>query len=133
MVTSMSLTKLINLRGASPALALLAGAALTTPGAFAHAFLDHATPAVGSTVHGSPGDVKVWFTQELEPAFSNLQVVDQNGAQVDKKNNAIDAGDKTLLKVSLPGLPPGKYKVVYHVLSVDTHTTDGTFTFEVAP
>ena len=129
----MPLTTSNRRRGACTALAFLAGATLAAPDALAHAFLDHAAPAVGSTVRGSPGDVKVWFTQELEPAFSNMQVVDQNGAQVDKKNNAIDASDKTLLKVSLPSLPPGKYKVVYHVLSVDTHTTDGTFSFEVAP
>ena len=115
------------------ALAVLAGAALIPLDAFAHAFLDHANPSVGSTVRGSPAEVKVWFTQELEPAFSNLQVVDQTGAQVDKKNHAVDPSDKTLLKVSLPNLPPGKYKAVYHVLSVDTHVTDGSFNFEVTP
>ncbi len=112
------------------ALALLAVAA---PAARAHAFLDHANPAVGSTVHGSPADVKLWFTQELEPAFSTVQVVDQNGAEIDKKDKAIDAGDPTLMKVSLPRLPPGKYKVMWHALSVDTHTTEGTFSFEVEP
>jgi methionine-rich copper-binding protein CopC len=119
--------------GARLALVLLAGAVLASPSAFAHAFIDHATPSVGSTVHGSPSDVKAWFTQELEPAFSNLRIVDQNGAQVDKQNSAIDPSDKTVMKVSLPSLPPGKYKVFWHVLSVDTHTTDGTFTFEVVP
>ena len=115
------------------ALAFLASAVLASAGARAHAFLDHAVPSVGSTMHGSPGEVKVWFTQELEPAFSNLRVVDQNGAQVDKQNNTLDPSDKAVMKVSLPNLPPGKYKVFWHVLSVDTHTTDGTFSFEVAP
>src|SRR5579863_3001687 len=122
----MLVTRKTGVRGAQLALAVLASTALASPGAFAHAFLDHATPLVGSTVHGSPADVKVWFTQGLEPAFSSLQVVDQNGAQVDKKDKAIDPGDPTLMKVSLPTLPPGKYKVLWHVLSVDTHTTDGT-------
>ncbi len=102
-------------------------------GAGAHAFLDHAVPLVGSTVRGSPGEVRVWFTEALEPAFSSLRVVDQNGAQVDRQNNAIDASDRTVMKVSLPSLPPGKYKVFWHVLSVDTHTTEGTFSFEVVP
>jgi copper resistance protein C len=115
------------------ALAVMASAVIAPSGAFAHAFLDHALPSVGSTMHGSPGEVRVWFTEALEPAFSNLRVVDQNGAQVDKKNNAIDPGDGTVLKVSLPSLPPGKYKVFWHVLSVDTHITDGTFSFEVVP
>jgi len=129
----MSVTRQTSIRGARLALAFLASAVLASTGAFAHAFLDHANPLVGSTVHGSPSDVKVWFTQELEPAFSNLRVVDQNGAQVDNQDKAIDPRDRTLLKVTLPTLPPGKYKVFWRVLSVDTHTTDGTFTFEVAP
>ena len=128
----MSVTRQTSLRAARLALAVLA-AAIVPSGVLSHAFLDHAVPLVGSTVHGSPGEVKVWFTQELEPAFSNLRVVDQNGAQVDKQNNALDPSDKAVLKVSLPSLPPGKYKVFWHALSVDTHTTDGTFSFEVVP
>jgi methionine-rich copper-binding protein CopC len=115
------------------ALAFLAGTVCATADAGAHAFLDHAVPLVGSTVRGSPGEVTVWFTQELEPAFSSLRVVDQNGAQVDKQNTAVVPGDRAVMKVSLPNLPPGKYKVLWHALSVDTHTTDGTFTFEVVP
>ena len=126
----MSVIKPIGLRGAWPALVALASVVLSA-GAHAHAFLDHAVPAVGSIVHGSPGEVKSWFTQELEPAFSSLRVVDQKGAQVDRRNNSVDPNDRTLIKVSLPNLPPGKYTVFWHALSVDTHTTEGSFTFEV--
>jgi copper resistance protein C len=35
--------------------------------------------------------------------------------------------------VSLRPLSPGSYKVVWRVLSVDTHTTEGSFSFSVAP
>ena len=112
---------------------VLASTLALVAGADAHAFLDRAVPLVGSTVHGSPGEVRVWFTEALEPAFSNLRVVDQNGAQVDKQNNAIDPGDRAVMKVSLPSLPPGRYKVFWHALSVDTHTTEGSFNFEVVP
>src|SRR5690348_15391231 len=80
-------------------------AALLPLVAAAHAFLDHASPRVGSTVHGAPGEVRVWFTQELEPAFSNLRVVDQAGTPVDQRNSAVDPSDRTLMKVSLPNLP----------------------------
>ena len=99
----------------------------------AHAFLDHATPAVGSAVHGSPGEVRLWFTQELEPAFSTVRVLDRGGKQVDKGNKEVDRGDRTLLRVSLPKLSPGSYRVVWRVLSVDTHVTEGDFTFDIAP
>jgi methionine-rich copper-binding protein CopC len=121
-----------SLMAARLTLAILA-AAIVPSSVFAHAFLDHAVPPVGSTVHLSPGEVKVWFTQELEPAFSNLRVVDQNGAQVDRQNSAVDLRDRTLMTVSLPNLPPGKYKVFWHALSVDTHTTEGTFSVEIVP
>jgi methionine-rich copper-binding protein CopC len=99
----------------------------------AHAFLDHATPAVGSAVRGSPAQVKLWFTQQLEPAFSTARVSDRSGKQVDKGDPQVDRADATLLRVSLPQLAPGTYTVTWRVLSVDTHVTEGDFTFDVAP
>jgi len=129
----MPLTKTASLWSARLALAFLASAILAPADAVAHAFLDHTIPSVGSTVHGSPGEVKAWFTQALEPAFSSLRVVDQNGAQVDRQNGAVDPSDRALMKVSLPSLSPGRYKVFWRALSVDTHTTEGDFTFEVLP
>jgi methionine-rich copper-binding protein CopC len=41
---------------------------------FAHAFLEKAAPAVGGTVNAAPKGVTLWFTQELEPAFSTIRV-----------------------------------------------------------
>jgi methionine-rich copper-binding protein CopC len=113
---------------------LLAFASATTliSVAGAHAFLDHATPAVGSAVHASPGELKLWFTQELEPAFSTVRVLDKSGTRVDKGNPKVDGADPTLLSVSLPRLAPGTYRVVWRALSVDTHVTEGDFTFDVA-
>ena len=99
----------------------------------AHAFLDHATPAVGSVVHGAPAQVRLWFTQELEPAFSSVRVFDRGGKQVDKGDLQLDRADATLLQVSLPQLAPGTYRVAWRVLSVDTHVTEGDFTFDVVP
>lgn len=103
------------------------------PTAWAHAFLDHASPAVGSTVRVAPPAVKLWFTQELEPAFSTVRVQeDVGGKRVDKDDATVDT-DGTLLQVSLPKLEPGRYRVTWRVLSVDTHVTEGDFTFEVVP
>src|SRR5580700_7052849 len=89
--------------------------------AWAHAFLDHADPKVGSTITNSPPVIKVWFTQELEPVFSSVEVQDVEGKQVDKKDLHLDNKDKTLLIVSLPHLSDGTYTVIWHVVSVDTH------------
>ena len=101
--------------------------------ATAHAFLDHAQPAVGSAVHEAPREVRLWFTERLEPAFSRVRVVDQTGAQVSDGESHVDPNDPTILIASLRPLPPGSYRVVWRVVSVDTHVTEGDFAFEVAP
>ena len=112
---------------------VLSAALACSPDTFAHAFLDHAAPAVGSTVRGPPAEVRLWFTQELEPAFSTLRVFDASGKQVDRQDRQVESGDRTLLRVSLPQLRPGTYRVVWRVLSVDTHVTEGDYSFEIAP
>jgi copper resistance protein C len=109
------------------ALAALAG----MPAAQAHSFLDHASPAVGSAVPTPPAAVTLWFTQDLEPAFSSVTVTNQAGQRVDLGNGRIPQGHPDELQIGLKPLPPGTYTVSWHVVSVDTHPTEGTFTFEV--
>lgn len=97
----------------------------------AHAFLDHAEPKVGGTVTNSPAEIKIWFTQNLEPAFSTLAVQNAQGKEVDKKDAHLDDKDKSLFLVSLPQLAAGTYTVIWHAVSVDTHKTQGRFEFTV--
>jgi copper resistance protein C len=118
-------------RGIAAALTLCAALFVCAPMAWAHAFLDHASPAVGSTVPAAPPDVTIWFTQDLEPAFSKLTVTNQAGQQVDLGNPQVPPGKPDELQVKLKPLPAGTYTVSWHVISVDTHPTEGTFTFEV--
>jgi hypothetical protein len=94
----------------------------------AHAFLDHASPLVGSTVATAPHEVVLTFTQNLEPAFSTVQVTDSGGARVDTGKAAVSGNT---MRIGLKSLPPGSYKVHWHALSIDTHSTEGTFTFHV--
>ena len=117
-------------KGIGLAAALLLGAAAV---AGAHAFLERADPRVGSTVKTPPAQVRLWFTQPLEPAFSTVRVLDGAGRQVDKQDVTVDPSKPDLLTVSMPSLKPGTYKVIWRVLSVDTHVTEGDFTFTVAP
>lgn len=97
----------------------------------AHVFLDHADPRVGSELARSPRQVSVWFTGDVEPAFSTLEVFTADDKQVDNKDTHRDAADKTLLTVSLPDLPAGAYKVIWHATATDTHRTQGSFKFTV--
>lgn len=94
----------------------------------AHAFLDHAEPRVGSTVPTAPRELSLTYTQNLESAFSSVEVSDANGKRVDVGKPSINA---SVMRVGLKPLSPGTYRVRWHVLSVDTHTTEGSFTFHV--
>jgi copper resistance protein C len=106
---------------------LLPALLLGTVAAQAHAFLDHADPRVGSTVRSAPREVTLWFTQKLEPAFSSAQVRDASGGRVDTGARV----DGMQIHVGVKALAPGTYKVRWRVLSVDTHTTEGNFSFRV--
>jgi len=101
--------------------------------ATAHAHLDRATPAAGSSVHSPPKEVKLWFSQALEPAFSTIKVLDRDGQAVDAGSAGVDARDRTLLRAVLRPVPPGTYRVVWRVLSIDTHVSEGEFSFDVVP
>src|SRR5437667_11404619 len=97
----------------------------------AHAFLKDADPGVGSTIQTSPSEVRIRFTENIEPSVSSIQVLDAAGKEVDKHDLHLDRTDHALLHISLPQLRAGTYKVVWRVVSVDTHVTNGNFTFQV--
>jgi methionine-rich copper-binding protein CopC len=100
--------------------------------AHAHAYLDRAEPRVGSTVSSATRQLSLWFTQNLEPAFSSAEVRDSTGARVDQ-GARVDPANRSVMRVLLRPLRPGSYRVQWRVLSVDTHTTEGTFSFRVGP
>lgn len=104
---------------------------LAATNAWANAFVDHAEPAVGSTVDTPPTEIKIWFTENVEPAFSQIQLLDRRRRLVTQNKAVVDSDDPALLKLSIPPLKPGRYKVSWKVVSVDTHMTVGTFSFTV--
>jgi copper resistance protein C len=97
----------------------------------AHAFLDHADPKVGSTGHSPPAAVTLTFTEGVEPAFSSIEVDDGQGNAV--VVGALEHPSAPTLRVSLPALKSGTYRVRWKVISEDTHETQGTFEFSVGP
>lgn len=113
------------------AILMLSAISLAAPkGAAAHARLGQASPKVGSTVASAPKEVVLSFTEKLEPKFSSIEVRDAKGAAV-QAGKAQAGADPTQLRVPLKALSPGTYKVIWRVLSVDTHRSQGTFTFKV--
>lgn len=122
----MSLRRLI--ASAVYAVTLLAPAA-----ALAHAHLDRSMPAKGSNVMPAPTEVTLWFTEALEPKFSSIVVRDAKGAAVQTGPATLAPGNTAQLRVPLKPLSPGTYKVIWRVLSVDTHRSQGEFSFRVGP
>lgn len=118
------MTHIVKLIGALAVL-LLAGTA-----AVAHARLARASPPVGSSSQKAPREVVLWFTEKLEPAFSSIEVRNASGAVVSNGKAQLGA-DRVQLRVPLQTLSPGTYKVIWRVLSVDTHRAQGDFTFRV--
>ena len=115
------------------AIVLLALLGAIPRAASAHAFLADATPAVGSTVATAPTAVSIGFTEAIEPDFSTVAVTDGAGHRVDRGALRLAAGDAARATIGLGPLGPGTYTVEWHVTSVDTHRTEGRFTFTVAP
>ncbi len=111
---------------------LVMGALFAASPAFAHAFLQHASPAAGAELRIAPQAVTIAFSESIEPRFSVIEVRDAAGARVDLGNPHAD-GKATTLAVDLNKLPPGTYTVIWHAASVDTHKTEGKYTFSVLP
>jgi hypothetical protein len=99
--------------------------------ALAHALLGKSEPARRAVLSMPPTQVRLWFSERLEPAFSNASVVDADGKAVTEQQARIAAEDPKLLELPLPGLGPGTYTVRYKVLSVDGHSIDGSFKFSI--
>jgi len=100
--------------------------------ALAHGHLDHAKPEVGSTV-AAPSEVSLWFTEAVEPKFSSIVVQDAKGTAMQVGKAEVASDNAANLKIKVKPLAPGVYKVTWKILSVDTHRTQGTFSFTVGP
>src|SRR5580658_1135925 len=111
---------------------LLTMALLPVPAA-AHAMLEGATPSVGSTV--PPTDtIRLHYSQGVEPLFCKVTVSPADGEPLHGAAPDVDPADNMILVLHLDKpLVAGKYRVEWHVVSVDTHQTEGSFSFTVAP
>ena len=109
----------------------VAGLCISSP-AFAHAMLERASPPVGSEAASPPHEIVLTFTEGVEPLFSSIELRNAEGVVVTTGKPHVAAGDARRLAIDLPVLQGGKYTVIWHVTSVDTHKTEGNFQFSVA-
>ena len=99
--------------------------------AMAHAFLEKANPAAGANLKSGPARIELHFSESLEPAFSAIAVTGENGTEMNAGPTTVANG--TEMDLPLKKLPPGRYRVIWHAVSVDTHRTSGKYNFLVLP
>src|SRR5919109_2180243 len=97
--------------------------------ASAHAYLVKSVPAGRATLFTSPAKIQLWFNERLEPRYSSISVLDQDGTRVDLDNAQVAADDPKLLLVGVKQLRGGRYVVKFRVLSVDGHVVQQSFPF----
>jgi methionine-rich copper-binding protein CopC len=102
-----------------------------TPWAGAHSFPERQSPAAGQTLTSSPSEVAIKYDAPIEKLFARLEVLGPEG-----KNESVTkpevSSDGYTLSVKVGTLKPGEYKVEWGVVCVDTHHTQGSYTFTVA-
>jgi methionine-rich copper-binding protein CopC len=110
-------------------LMLFAGASA----AKAHAFLDYTSPPVGSTVKEAPKWIKLQLSEGIEPLFSGAELFAETDKSIAATFIVEPTDNKVLLVTPQTPLMPGTYHLAWHVTSVDTHHTEGSFLFTIAP
>ena len=100
------------------------------PSAFAHAFLQHASPGAGDTLAGAPKEIVLDFTKPLDPSGSGVDVTDASGNDMEAAQAVVDG---PTIRVELKPLPAGSYHLSWRALSTDTHETQGAYSFTVKP
>jgi methionine-rich copper-binding protein CopC len=111
---------------------LLGLAATAATIAEAHAKLSRSDPPTASTLKAAPPEVRLWFTESLEATYSAAHLLDGERRRVDGAEGRVDSVNAALLRMALPPLAPGRYTVVYRVVSVDSHVTAGELIFRIA-
>ncbi|MFC0141892.1 CopC domain-containing protein YobA [Erwinia mallotivora] len=116
-----------------PVLFVLASVAtLFSLQASAHAHLKSQYPAANADVTASPQALTLTFSEDIEPAFSGVEITDasQKAVPLTKAERAPRQHNQLIVPLEKP-LVAGHYQVSWHVLSVDGHKTHGNYGFSV--
>ena len=115
-----------------PLLAVLGWWLLFPAQAAAHANLASSDPPANSELETAPSCIIIWFTEPIEPALSEIRVLDAAGKQVDEGDSAVDDLNPLAMSVGLSDVPDGTYTVAWkNVSTVDGHRVRGSFVFSV--
>ncbi|MET0609070.1 MAG: copper resistance protein CopC [Gaiellaceae bacterium] len=113
---------------------IVAVAALVLPAsAWAHAALLQTVPLASRTINTAPTEVRLRYSEPVEPRFAIVSVTDAAGRQVTDGNPSTAPGSPQTLVTPLRRVPEGWYLVFWRVISADGHPVRGAFTFAVGP
>lgn len=97
----------------------------------AHANLSRSIPPANASLDQSPTEIRLWFTETLEPEFSRFTLLDSSGRVVTTTSSQVASTDPTQMFMEPNELPDGLYTVAWRVVSVDGHSTEGSLAFGV--
>lgn len=109
----------------------LATLAFAAASAQAHARLEASQPKADSEVAGPPKEIRLRFNEQLEPAFSKIQLVDAKETALALPKVQFDPADPKVMFVAAPALQPGRYRVRWTAMSHDGHKVNGELAFMV--
>ena len=100
----------------------------------AHAVLLRSDPAQDAVLNASPSQVRMWFSEDLNPTFSTASVTNSSNRRVDIGQAHVSSSDPREMDVQLsPNLPTSVYIVTWRTQSAaDGHVLGGSFLFTVA-
>ena len=98
----------------------------------AHANLFRSTPVANASLQNTPDEIRLWFTEPVEPNYSSVTLRDRGGNLVNIPKSQSDSNDARQLFVKLSALPKGLYTVAWRAVSAaDGHSTNGSFAFGI--
>lgn len=100
--------------------------AISSP-AWSHAQPQRQSPPAGQTIP-APKQVRIDFSEPLEPAFSQIQLLGPKGNSISSAKTQVDGNHMTL---ALSPLAKGSYQVKWRVMARDGHRTQGHYSFQV--
>lgn len=98
----------------------------------AHAHLQGAVPMPNGVVNGSPKQIRLQFSERIEPKFSAVSLADSAGHKLAIGRPQSEPNNARVLMVRVNStLGGGVYVVGWRAVSTDTHKTSGTYKFTV--
>ena len=120
--------------GRAGTLLIALAVALAVPAvAWGHATLLATQPEASGVLAQPPTEVRLTFSERIEPRFAVISVTDAGGNQKIAGSPARAADDENAIFVPISASRQGWYLVWWRVISADGHPIRGAFTFAVGP